>query len=377
MAVYKYKIKRQNVVVGEKDEKGCYTWYRYEGKYKNIKGEWKAYNQKGFETEELALQAENIFLRNIQEKAEGNIELNELWEEYYDYSKLHKEESTCADDLSKYSNHIKAYFGNRFIKDISTKDIIDWQTHLLTKLADETVRNVHKVLNKILVYADKAYDTKWIPTSKVGAPRKKGPRKKYTFWTEQEFRKFYSVIENLEHRALFMVLYFCGLRRGEVLALKWNDLFNNFIRIDESCANVNGKQVIKGPKNSNSYRMVELDDYTRELLAKLLMERSMSEEFSMDDFIFGRITKPMAFNTLWKIKKKYIEESGVKSITTHDLRHSHVTHLINNGMPIPAIAARIGDSIRIVLNTYAHVLPDSNLEIKLFINKITSHYATI
>ena len=376
MSVYEYKIKRKNFSKKDRDKNGYYTWYQYQGKYKNTRGELRTYSKSGFETKELCEQAEVKFLYNIKEKAEGNIELNELWEEYYAYSILHKEESTCATDNEKYSNHIKSYFGNHFIKDISAKDIIDWQSHLLTTLEDGSVRNVHKVFNKILVYADRIYNTKWIPTSKVGAPRRKGKKKEFKFWSEHEFRSFYSVIENLEHKTLFMMLYFCGLRRGELLALKWNDIFNNFIRIDESCANINGRQVIKAPKNSNSYRMVELDDYTQGLLSQLYAERLLSENFRNDDFIFGRIKKPMAFNTLWKLKQKYMDEAEVEKIRLHDFRHSHVTHLINNGMPIPAIAARIGDSIREVLKTYAHVLPESNLEIKLFINKITEHYTT-
>ena len=54
-----------------------------------------------------------------------------------------------------------------------------------------------------------------------------------------------------------------------------------------------------------------------------------------------------------------------------------MTHLINNGMPIPAIAARIGDSINEGLKTYAHVLPENNHEIKIFINNVTANYTII
>lgn len=68
---------------------------------------------------------------------------------------------------------------------------------------------------------------------------------------------------------------------------------------------MDGKQVIKEPKNENSKRLVELDDYTRELMTELFMIRSRNNRFSMGDFMFGGDydrTSPMAFNRIRTIK---------------------------------------------------------------------------
>ena len=117
--------------------------------------------------DEISYRDSNYCLTFVLDKRttlKGYIILDDLWQEYYSYSKLNKAESTCSDDRSKYTKHIQPYFGNRLIRDISAIDINDWQEHLTNNYAHNTVRNIHKVFNKILVFADIIYNTDWIPT---------------------------------------------------------------------------------------------------------------------------------------------------------------------------------------------------------------------
>ncbi|MDQ0360472.1 tyrosine-type recombinase/integrase [Breznakia pachnodae] len=309
-----------------------------------------------------------------EKKEEINFNVVDIWFEYMMYSAISKEESTCANDESIFNLHIAPYFSNHKILDITPKDIIDWHLSMKKHLSYQTVVNNHRTFSKMFVWVDTLYDTKWNPLSKVGAPKKTDKKDDMLIWSEYDFFKFYSVIDNLEHKIIFLLLYFGGFRRGELLALKWNDFINNHLRVDESCANIRGKQVIKKPKTFNSYRLVEIDPQTLSLLNIWHDHAKESPTYHPENFIIGRKTRPMAFETLRQTKIRYEMAANVPHISIHDMRHSHVSLLINNHMPVIGIAQRIGDTIDEVLQTYSHLLPQTSLEISNFLKEITMRY---
>ncbi|TDW13110.1 site-specific recombinase XerD [Breznakia blatticola] len=314
----------------------------------------------------------------LLQKTHINKELNKVldfyWEKYMEHSLLNKEITTCENDDSIYRLHIKPFFGTWRLYDIKPDHIIQWQLEMKNNCFYTTLVNRYKVFNKFFNWINKIYDTKWNPVSRVGMPRRTTKKEEMKIWSEVEFYKFFSQITDLEHKAIFMLFYFAGLRRGELLALKWNDFRDNYIEIDESVANVHGKQKVKGPKNLNSYRLIEIDDSTKKILTALHTIAIQSDKYRKDNFIFGRQTRPMAFETLRKAKIRYEESAGLSHIRLHDLRHSHVSLLINNKIPVIAIAMRIGDSIDEVMKTYAHLLPESSLEVSNLLNSLTKRY---
>ncbi|MFV0380750.1 MAG: tyrosine-type recombinase/integrase [Breznakia sp.] len=309
-----------------------------------------------------------------ERRAKNNFILEEIWKEYMEYSYFQKEESTCVNDEIIFNRHIAPYFSGQAILDIQPKDIISWHYNMNKHLSYQTIVNNHKTFSKLYSWVDRVYNVSWNPLAKVGVPRKTEKKDELNIWSEHEFFHFFSVIDNLEHQIIFLLFYFCGFRRGELLALKWNDFTNNNLRIDESIANINGKQVLKAPKTFNSYRVVEIDNVTLIYLREYYNQSKKRTNYHDDNYIFGRITKPLAFETLRKLKLKYIEKAKVKNITIHGFRHSHVSLLINNHMPVIGIAHRIGDTVDEVLTTYAHLLPQTSLEISLFLNEITKKY---
>ena len=309
-----------------------------------------------------------------EKKEEVNFFIVDIWFQYMTYSKINKEESTCVNDESIFNIHIAPHFSKHKLFDVTTHDIIKWHLFMKRHLSYQTVINNHKTFSKLFVWADKLYDTKWNPLTKVGIPKKITRKDEMLIWSEYDFFQFYSVIKNLEHKVIFMLLFFCGFRRGELLALKWDDLVNNHLRVDESCANIRGKQVIKSPKTLNSYRLVEIDPKTLSLLHQWHDHIKQSPTYHPENFIVGRRTRPMAFETLRKLKMKYEEIARVPHISIHDMRHSHVSLLINNQLPVVGIAQRIGDTIDEVLQTYSHLLPQSSLEIFNFLKDVTKRY---
>lgn len=375
MAVYKYSIKKRNPYENMDRETRKYTWYMYDGKFKKIDGKYQGYKKRGFQTKEEAEYAEQEFLKSKQLNSSKDIVLNDLWKSYEEYSSIRKQRTSCYDDRIKYNKHIRPMFGDKAIRDISPQNIIQWQREMMAKLSHTTVVNTHKIFSKLLNYGDRIFDTEWNPLNKVGYPKKLEKNQKTDIWTEEEFRQFYNAIDTLEYKVLFMIMFFCGLRRGELLALRWNDLNGNILEIDESIANDMGKQVIKRPKNFNAERFVELDNRITEMLNQLYSEKSQQVGFNEYNFIFGvKGDEPMGFETFRKAKVRYEERAGVKHIRIHDLRHSHVSLLMSYKIPIVAVAERIGDTVEEVLKTYSHALPKSNKEINRLINKLTKNY---
>jgi len=105
--------------------------------------------------------------------------------------------------------------------------------------------NVHKTFNKLFNYANKMYNTNHNPASRLGAPKNKELKSKIVTRSIDEFKNLYMQIDKLEHKALFMILYFAGLRRGELIGLRWNDYTSGKLRIDESVASLPGGQIVK------------------------------------------------------------------------------------------------------------------------------------
>lgn len=310
-----------------------------------------------------------------ERQKKSNYYIDNLWSEYLEYSivVMAKESSTYANDETIYLKHIKPYFGKLKIYDITPKDIINWHLQMSDCLARRTIINNHKTLSKLFNWADRIYDTSWNPTNKVGVPKVGSKSAEFKIWTEEEFHKVYSKIFKLEHKVLMLLLYFCGFRRSEVIALRWNDLIGDYLRVDEAIVNVNGKMISKCPKNSNSMRLVQLDCQTFNILQELHSQQKNRSGFHPTNFIIGG-EKPIGFETLRRVRKKYQEQTDVHHIKTHELRHSHVSFLINNKMPVIAIAQRIGDTIEEVMKTYSHLLPQSSMEIKKLLDNTTKYY---
>ena len=193
----------------------------------------------------------------------------------------------------------------------------------------------------------------------------KRKKKEEEIWNDIEFGKFYNCLPNIKYKLLFALLYFTGMRKGECLALTWNDIKDHYLSINSSIsrkASENSYE-IKDPKNTSSIRDVYITNSLFEKLFEYKQEESKIPCFSLDWFIFGR-TKPIAENSLTRVKDKAINEAGVKRITIHALRHSHASYLIGSHLDLKAVSQRLGhSSVQTTLNTYTHVLDKNNKEI--------------
>ena len=181
--------------------------------------------------------------------------------------------------------------------------------------------------------------------------------KEMEFWTKEEYLKFSEAMMDkpISYYA-FELLYWCGVREGELLALSPSDF--NFekrtLRINKSYQRLEGEDVISTPKTKNSNRIVKMPQFLCDE-----MQDFFKQYYSLqpDDRIF-----PVTKYYLSHEMDRGCKESGVKRIRVHDLRHSHVSLLINMGFTALAIGKRVGHSAEKITYRYAHLFPSVQTE---------------
>lgn len=220
------------------------------------------------------------------------------------------------------------------------------------------LKTVNNQLSTIFNYAVKYYDLRENPCRKTGSIGKSHAGERQ-FWTKQEFKQFLATVEDKpEARMAFLVLYWTGMRIGELLALTYNDidLEKRTISINKSYQRLDGRDIITPPKTPKSKRIVTIPLFLAEELREYMSH------------LYGI----MADERMFRFTKSYMEHkiirgikfSGVKRIRLHDLRHSHASLLVEMGFTPLAIAERLGhEKIETTLNTYSHLYPNKQGEL--------------
>lgn len=177
------------------------------------------------------------------------------------------------------------------------------------------------------------------------------------FWTKEEYTKFAEEMMNkpLSYYA-FEVLYWCGIREGELLALTPEDfdLENSTLRINKSYQRIGKRDVITDPKTKKSKRTIKMPRFLCEEIAEFL---KMLYGIKPTDRIFT-VTKSYLYHEM--IRGSNV--SGVKRIKIHGLRHSHISHLIDLGFSAVAIADRVGHESIDITFRHAHLFTSKHTE---------------
>ena len=178
------------------------------------------------------------------------------------------------------------------------------------------------------------------------------------FWTKEEYRKFSDAMMDKPISFYAVeVLYWCGFRMGEMLALTREDFDfeKKTVRIIKSYQRIDGKDVVTDPKTPKSNRIVQMPDF----LADEISDYIKSLYGIADDERIFPITKTYLHHEM----DRGCKATGVKRIRIHDLRHSHVSLLIELGFSAVAIADRVGHESIDITYRYAHLFPTTQKEI--------------
>ena len=359
----------------EKATKDGRRWVFYD-KIK-VNGLTKTYMSKCYITRSEALKAERDFLVGFETRAINvtNMTFKQLYEEFYDY----KRDKVKATTLRSYRRNIKqlSEFYELKIKDITLDHYIQWRKRIGTlDQRDKTKNGYYKLLKTILNYGTKWHDFNFTSIynkmEKFNNPNK--PPEEMKFYTWEEFKQFISVIDDIKWKTLFEVLFFCGLRRGELRGLSWDniDFFNKEISIVKNVVQEgdSGQYIITTPKTRTSVRTLPVTEKVMNDLHELYLQEKKQYGFNDKWFVFGD-KEPLSAHVLRHTKNKYTQLAGVKQIRIHDFRHSCASVLINNGANIMVVAKFLGHAkIDETLNTYSHLFKNKMDEVVKTMNNL-------
>jgi len=331
------------------------TWTVYY-RFTDWEGERKQRCKRGFATKREALEWEREQLSKIN--ADLGMTFESFVEIYKSYILNRIKESTWQMKENVIKTKLLPFFGKYKMNEITSKEVITWQNQMIKFKQDNGkpfskvyLKTLHNQLSCIFNYAVKHYDLRSNPAAKVGNMGKKKDGE-MQFWTKEEYMQFSDVMrdKDISYHA-FQMLYWCGLRMGEMLALTPSDFDfeKQMVSITKSYQRLNGKDIITSPKTEKSNRVVKMPQSLCEEMEYYLKTLYKVEP---DERIF-----PVTKSYLHSEMKRGASTSGVKRIRIHDLRHSHISLLIDRGFTPIAIADRVGhESINITLN-YAHLFP--------------------
>lgn len=279
--------------------------------------------------------------------------------EYFNYLDLTLKPTTTLNLARIFNKHITPYFENLDVSKIDNMTYLGWTNQIKKKnYSNRYNENIYFALKKFFDYLEKMYDIKNVPKKYGKFINTKVEIKKINFWSLSEFKQFINVVKDPILHCFFNLLFFTGLRKGEALALRFNDLIDNKLRINKSITKdcFNGKRLELTPKTKNSNREILIDLILKNEILKLKEYYSTRfENFNDNFYIFGG-SSSLAPTTIERKKNIYCKIAGVKQIRIHDFRHSHATLLYSNKVNIKYIQQRLGHSdISTTLNTYVHL----------------------
>lgn len=263
------------------------------------------------------------------------------------------------------NKHIIPYFGDKKLNEITPADIIQWQKIIQKNKFSKTYeRMIQNQINALFNHAQRIYNLKENPCKKVKRMGK-SDADKLDFWIKEEYDRFISGVDRKsEDYLMFEILFWTGIREGELLSLTIADfdMTNNLLHINKTYHRIDGKDVISTPKTDNSVRTIIIPNFLKEEVQKYI---SYHYGFPENERLF-----PIVARTLQKRMKRYEKKTGVKPIRVHDLRHSHVAYLINQGVEPLIIKERLGHkNIQITLNTYGHLYPSRQKEVAALLDE--------
>ncbi len=332
------------------------TWY-VSYRIKDLQGKRIQKVKRGFVTKREALE----FEREALLQSDSNLEMNfaSFVEIYISDLRNRIKENTWRTKESMINKKILPYFKDKKINTILPRDIITWQNEIIAQGFSQTyLKSIHNQISAIFNHAVRYYELKSNPAAKAGNMGKKETEKEMLFWIKEEYLKFSdSMMDKPLSFYAFEMLYWCGIREGELLALtpKDFDFEKETVSITKSYQRFDKRDVITEPKTPKSKRVIQLPDFLCEEMKEYI---NSIYGIEATDRIFP-FTKSYLYNEM----KRGSKEQGVKKIRIHDLRHSHVSLLINMGFSAVAIADRVGHESIDVTYRYAHLFPTKQAEI--------------
>ncbi|WP_196493799.1 tyrosine-type recombinase/integrase [Ornithinibacillus caprae] len=334
--------------------------------------------QKWFSGYERRKDAEKDLPKIINKLEKGYKDPADMTMEEYFNQWLDRKKSTVAPGTYE---HYESYMRKHIIPGLGTWKVSKLESHhvesFLIDLNNKKVPNSDKVISqrtkkhiyRILSSAlkkGKRYGIKEGIMEDIEAP--KVDRKEIEYWTEDEVQSFMSNLKSKNHALPIILALATGMRRGEILGLRWShvDFDKKKISVYQQLKKDDTGEWKLSPqlKTSTSYRTIDIDDDTIEILKDHKRQQEKDKMKCGPDYedrnlvcctSTGGVIRPTYLRTVFN---RTIEKSGVKDISFHGLRHTHATLLLRAGVHPKVVQERLGHrSIQTTLDTYSHIIP--------------------
>lgn len=311
--------------------------------------------KRGFKLQREAKEWERLFLEQYAKNPD--ITFATLYKKYKAYKENRVKASTLESQCNAIELHILPFFKNKIVAEITPAEVVEWQNNILDQgFSANYARQLNAYLRMVFKYA---VDFLGLSQSPVKSQICKPQKGNIDFWTQEEYKAFSdSIKHNIELFTAFEILFYTGMRKGELLALTLGDIDfeNRKISINKTLAYVNGVYITQPPKTTKSMRIISVPGF---LLEEIKAYTSRIYGIQEENRLFHRsrvwLGEAITYNH---------EKAGVKPIRVHDLRHSHASMLINLGANPLLIAERLGhEDVKETMNTYSHLFESHEKEI--------------
>ena len=287
----------------------------------------------------------------------------DVWYEYYAKIKVRPSSHKTYEGYIK--NHIKPSIGNIPLTKLTTLDLQKLYQKLLTEgrvdrleaqnqpkgLSPKTVRNINQVISSAMQLAIQQHLIPQDPTDGCALPKTEH-REMQTLSADQ----LTAFLLEAKHSGVFEMYYIelaTGLRRGELLGLKWEDIdfSTQTLRVRRQVGRING-EVREAPlKTKNAYRTISLGTDAVGIL------KQQREKQPSSSYVFpGPTGGPIAPDSVLHMLHRVLDRAGLPEIRFHDLRHTFATLALQNGVDVKTVSGMLGHfSAGFTLDTYAHV----------------------
>ena len=261
-------------------------------------------------------------------------------------------------------NHIKPNIGKIPLNKLSSLELQKFYKKLLGSgrvkrleskkqpkgLSAKTVRNINQVISSALDLAKEQKLISTNPSDSCVLPEVE--HKELQTIPAEDLAKFLREAKASGVYEMYYIELATGLRRGELLGLKWSDIdfANRVIRVQRQVARINGEIVEAPLKTKNSYRNISISEDTAEVL------RAQKEKVDSEYVFPSPNGGPISPDSVNHMLQRVLERAGLPKVRFHDLRHTFATIALQNGVDIKTVSGMLGHySAGFTLDTYAHV----------------------
>lgn len=352
-----------------KKDQNTKTWYFILTHGKKEDGKPRQFKKRGFKTKQ---EAQKAMLELEQSLTLGTyIQPNKILYKEYLLERFLEDKMTKVkkQTLNTYrwivEKHIIPVIGGVELTKLNPI-IIQGLYNKLTKekaLSDENIQKVHTLINDSLKKAERWGLIARNPAALVDRP--KAVKKEITVWNVEEVRKFLKYAKKSgRYYIAFLLALTTGMRQGEILGLRWKDVDfeNGCVRITQTLSS-DGKDLLPYTKTKSGSRTIDLPEETVTALKKHWLfirgEREKNCSYkNLDLVVCTEFGTPTHKSNIRRVFKSIITKADIPKIRFHDMRHTHATLLLLQGVNPKIVSERLGHAdVRITLDTYSHLLP--------------------